>query len=144
MTTASQAAHASVDLQLPIGGSFGADSGGDDEFWRGLERLSAWKRRYMPVLNLPQGTDVLIWLLRRHDRVRPLKDLYRSSRFSEPTMRAVLKALADDGFISIETDRDDLRVRVVRISPKLALAVGSYLDMLRQCASCQPSVGHAD
>ena len=87
----------------------------------------------MPVLDMPQGAEVLVWLL-KGSRSRPLKDLYRSSRFSEPTMRAVLKALADDGFIVIERSPDDLRVRTVHLTSKLTTRVQEYLDLLRACA----------
>jgi len=100
-----------------------------------LERLGEWKRLRMPILNTPQGADVLIWLLKGGNRVRPLKDLYRGSRFSEPTIRWVLKALVDDGFITIEKSLDDHRVRGVRINPKLLAAVNEYLIHLRNCGA---------
>ncbi len=83
---------------------------------------------------MPQGSDVLVWLLQSRTRARPLKDLYRGSRFSEPTIRAVLKALADDGFIVIERSPDDLRVRTVHLTPKLVAAVHEYLALLRDYA----------
>jgi DNA-binding MarR family transcriptional regulator len=106
----------------------------EDEFGRQLEKLGAWKRRHMPILTMPQGAEVLIWLLEGGVRVRPLKDLYRGSRFSEPTVRWVLKALVDDGFISMEKSADDLRVRNIRVNPKLAAAVADYLVHLQGCA----------
>ncbi|MFZ5784088.1 MAG: hypothetical protein ACOY4R_28165 [Pseudomonadota bacterium] len=105
----------------------------DALFCRQLEVLCAWKRRQMPILDMPQGGDVLVWLLKGRARHRPLKDLYRGSRFSEPTMRWVLKALVDEGYIAIERHPDDLRVRTVQLTPKLMEAVQQYLDLLRAC-----------
>jgi hypothetical protein len=104
------------------------------DFCRHLEMLSAWKRRNLRILDMPQGGDVLVWLLKDRTRARPLKDLYRGSRFSEPTIRWVLKALVDDGFIAIERNPDDLRVRTVHLTPKLMAAMHEYLDLLRECA----------
>jgi DNA-binding MarR family transcriptional regulator len=104
-------------------------------FCRQLELLSSWKRKRMPILEMPQGSDVLVWLLKGGVQSRPLKDLYGSSRFSEPTIRWVLKALEDDGFIVIEKHTHDLRVRTVQITPKLKTAVREYLTLLRHCAS---------
>lgn len=107
----------------------------EQAFYRHLELLCDWKRRHMRILDMPQGADVLIWLLQVRTRPRPLKDLYRGSRFSEPTIRSVLKALVDDGFIVIEPNPDDLRVRTVQLTPKLMAAVDKYLALLRDCAS---------
>jgi DNA-binding MarR family transcriptional regulator len=105
-----------------------------EAFCRQLERLSRWKRRYMPILDMPQGGDVLIWLLKGGARRRPLKDLYQGSRFSEPTIRLVLKAMVNDGFIAIERHPDDQRVRTVLITPKLVAAVRAYITLLRDGA----------
>jgi DNA-binding MarR family transcriptional regulator len=96
-----------------------ATSSKDDGFWKNLEQLLLWKRRHLPTLSMPQGIDVLIWLLQAQNKRKPLKDLYRSSRFSEPTIRSVLRVLAEQGFVSFEANGNDMRVRFVRISPKL-------------------------
>ncbi|MCA0304289.1 MAG: MarR family winged helix-turn-helix transcriptional regulator [Proteobacteria bacterium] len=111
----------------------------DDDFWRNLERLFAWKRKHMPVLDTPPGAEVLIWLLKNATCVRPLKDLYRSSRFSEPTIRWILKTMVDDGFIVIDRNPHDLRVRTVRLTPKLASTVQEYLRLLRACVPADGS-----
>jgi DNA-binding MarR family transcriptional regulator len=106
-------------------------------FCRRLEDLSRWKRRYMPILDMPQGGDVLVWLLKGSARSRPLKDLYRGSRFSEPTIRWVLKALVDGGYITIDRHPEDRRVRTVQTTPKLATAMRTYLQLVRACAVAQ-------
>jgi DNA-binding MarR family transcriptional regulator len=110
-----------------------ATSSKDDGFWKNLEHLLLWKRRHLPTLSMPQGTDVLIWLFQAQNKRKPLKDLYRSSRFSEPTIRSVLRVLADQGFVSFEANGNDMRVRFVRISPKLEEAVSEYVGRICQC-----------
>src|SRR5262245_12222121 len=69
-------------------------------FWKAIEHLNRWERAHLPCADTPQGSEVLIWLLRSQSRPRPLKDLYRSSRYSEPTLRACLKTFVDLGFIT--------------------------------------------
>lgn len=116
--------------KFPVGGP----SRQEADFCRHLELLNSWRRRKLRILDMPQGSEVLVWLLKGGTRARPLKDLYRVSRFSEPTIRWVLKALADDGFITIERNPDDLRVRTVHLAPKLIGAVREYLGLLHDCA----------
>lgn len=123
-----------VDDRTDLVPSSSAGMAVDERFWRNLELLFAWKRKHMPVLDMPQGAEVLIWLLKNATHVRPLKDLYRGSRFSEPTIRWVLKALVDDGFIVIDRNPDDLRVRTVGLTPKLVATVQEYFHLLRRCA----------
>lgn len=115
-----------------------AAPGCDEAFLHHLELLFDWKRKHMPILDMPKGGEVLVWLLKGGARPRPLKDLYRSSRFSEPTVRGVLKALVDDGYILIDRNPEDLRVRTVHLTPKLLAKVQEYLELLRKCA--QPDV----
>jgi DNA-binding MarR family transcriptional regulator len=92
----------------------------------------------MPILEMPQGSDVLVWLLKGGLQPRPLKDLYGGSRFSEPTIRWVLKALEDDGFIVIERSSIDLRARNVHCTPKLLEAVHEYLGIMRLSPPLEP------
>jgi DNA-binding MarR family transcriptional regulator len=105
----------------------------EEPFWRQLERLNAWRHRNMRFLDLPQGEEVLIWLLKGGERLRPLKDLYRGSRFSEPTVRLVLRALADDGFITIERNCHDRRVCSVQLNSKILRMVEEYMLLLCAC-----------
>ena len=132
--------YAAVDDRIDLPPSSAAETAVDEHFWRNLELLFAWKRKHMPVLDMPQGAEVLIWLLKNATHVRPLKDLYRGSRFSEPTIRWVLKALVDDGFIVIDRNPDDLRVRTVGLTPKLVATVQEYFHLLRECV---PVAGRA-
>ena len=88
----------------------------------------------MEFLSLPYGAEVLVWLLKGEFEPRPLKDLYRSSRFSEPTLRSLLKSMVEDGFIVIEPRPDDMRVRTVQLTGKLLSRVEQYLALLRECS----------
>src|SRR5262245_12360888 len=60
-------------------------------FWSALEELHRWERANLPGAASPVGNEVLLWLLKCRTKPRPLKDLYRSSRFSEPTIRNCLR-----------------------------------------------------
>ena len=52
-------------------------------FWKALDGLHRWQRENLPESGSPQGNDVLVWLLKNVTSARPLKDLYRGSRFQE-------------------------------------------------------------
>lgn len=69
------------------------------QLWESLEDLERWRREHLPAGNSPVARDVLIWLLKHRASPRSLKDLYRSSRFSEPAVRTALRAFADAGLI---------------------------------------------
>lgn len=114
--------------------AFATNRGRIDHVWQHLEKVTEWKRRHMPFLYMPQGSEVLVWLLKGGTGPRALKDLYQTSRFSEPTLRGVLKSMVDDGFIVIEPSPDDLRVRAVYLTSKLLSKVQEYLQLLRECS----------
>jgi len=79
----------------------------------------------VPGFDEEKGRTIVFWLMRPHGR-RPLKDLYRSSRFSEPTMRTALKRLVDQGFVSLSEGTDDQRQTFAQATPKLLMALDSY------------------
>lgn len=95
-------------------------------FWTALEELHRWERMNLPGAATPVGNEVLIWLLKAKTKPRPLKDLYRSSRFSEPTIRNCLKDLSALGFVTLETNGDDMRTRYARATPKLEQMIVEY------------------
>jgi len=95
-------------------------------FWKALDKLHRWQRENLPECGSPQGNDVLIWLLKCQGKPRPLKDLYRSSRFSEPTLRGCLRAFVDRGLVEIEVSGDDMRNRFARTTPKLEATMAGY------------------
>lgn len=103
-------------------------------FWRALEQLHLWERENLPGADTAVGNEVLVWLLKSKNKPRPLKDLYRSSRFSEPTIRNCLKEFAALGFASIESNGQDMRTRFARATPKLETTVAEYRKCFQEVA----------
>lgn len=105
-----------------------------DGFWHALESLHRWERENLPGADTPQGNEVLVWLLKSKSRPRPLKDLYRSSRFSEPTVRSCLKVFVSHGFVIIESNGEDMRTRFARGTLKLEKTVNEYRHRFHEVA----------
>lgn len=103
-------------------------------FWKALDHLHQWQREHLPECESPQGNDVLMWLLRCEGLPRPLKDLYRSSRFSEPTLRSSLRAFVDRGLVEIEVNGDDMRNRFARVTPKFVQTIEAYRQQFGEIA----------
>jgi len=79
---------------------------------------------------------VLLWLLKgSNGKERLLKDLYKGSKFSEPTIRACLKDLVADGYVEIEIHGDDFRGRSARATAKLWQTMAAYQEQFRQIAA---------
>ncbi len=95
-------------------------------FWKALDHLHRWQRDNLPESESPQGNEILIWLLKCKSRPRPLKDLYRSSRFSEPTLRAYLRAFVDCGLVELTVNGDDMRNRFACVTPKFEATIDAY------------------
>lgn len=103
-------------------------------FLNALEQLHRWRREHLPGADTPQGAELLIWLL-KCDRDRlPLKELYRSSRFSEPTVRTRLNAFIADGLAIVELDGNDARRHLVRSTAKLDKIIAEYIEQIDQVA----------
>ena len=116
-------------------------------FWKALEHLHRWQRENLPGCETPQGNEILIWLLKCKTTPRPLKDLYRSSRFSEPTVRNGLRAFVTAGLVEIEVNGDDMRNRFARVTPKFEATLvayrqrfGEFSRMMEAAGSLPPDV----
>lgn len=107
---------------------------GGTMFWQALEGLHDWERSNIPGANTALGNEVLIWLLKSHRRPRALKDLYRSSRFSEPTIRNLLRVYSDHGLVVIESNGDDMRTRFALATPKLEQMLLEYRQRFHELA----------
>ena len=103
-------------------------------FWRALEQLHCWERENLPGADTAVGNEVLVWLLKSKSKPRSLKDLYRSSRFSEPTIRNCLKDFTALGFAVIESNGEDMRTRFARATPKLELTIIEYRKRFHEVA----------
>lgn len=106
-------------------------------FWKAIEALHRWERENLPGAETPQGNEIFIWLLQCSGNRRPLKDLYRSSRYSEPTVRAYLKDFIDAGFVEIDLSGPDLRMKFARPTPKFQRAVEEYRRLFDDVASLE-------
>ena len=84
-----------------------------------VQQLQAWVVQSLPAGDVGAHTDILIWLVTGPLEGRPLKDLYRTSRYSEPTVRSCLKKLEESGLVSIRGDSADHRRKLACPSAKL-------------------------
>ncbi|MFO1081060.1 MAG: hypothetical protein U1E23_10615 [Reyranellaceae bacterium] len=100
-----------------------------------LKALYEWERNNLPCRNTPEARELLLWLLKPQGGARLLKDLYRSSRFSEPTMRQCLKHFERDGFIVIEENDSDMRARCAKPTAKLWDVMAEYQRKFSEIAA---------
>jgi DNA-binding MarR family transcriptional regulator len=106
-----------------------------EEFAGSLSRAADWRRENMPEIETPQGYLLLVWLLKHMRERRPLGRLYKSSQFSEPTMRKAIKAFTARGLAIVEFDENDSRCRFIRGTPKLTALAEEYSRLLVELAS---------
>jgi len=99
-----------------------------------LEQLHTWRREHLPGADTPQGAELLVWILKAGRTRAPLKELYRSSRFSEPTVRARLNAFIEHGLVVIELDANDSRKHLIRNTAKLDMIVAEYIKRIDDVA----------
>lgn len=109
------------------------DGVADQAFLNHLESLQNWKKRTLPLLMMPQGEEVVTWLMCLGHRPRPLKDLYANSRFSEPTIRIVIQSLLDRKLVVFYSDESDQRVRLIRATKKLVQILDEYVSRIQCC-----------
>jgi DNA-binding MarR family transcriptional regulator len=113
------------------------DGVADQAFLNHLESLQNWKKRTLPLLMMPQGEEVVTWLMCLGHRPRPLKDLYANSRFSEPTIRIVIQSLLDRKLVIFYSDESDQRVRLIRATKKLVQILDEYVSRIQCCPQAQ-------
>lgn len=106
----------------------------DQAFLNHLESLQNWKKRTLPLLMMPQGEEVVTWLMCLGHRPRPLKDLYANSRFSEPTIRIVIQSLVDRKLVVFYSDESDQRVRLIQPTMKLVQILDEYVSRIQSCS----------
>lgn len=100
--------------------------------WKALETLRAWERENLPGDNINQSTELLTWLLKNGDAPRSLKCLYSSSQYSEPTVRACLRAFKDKGLVTVEVADGDTRNRYIRCTSRFDQIVSGYSSILQR------------
>jgi DNA-binding MarR family transcriptional regulator len=103
-----------------------------------MERLHQWEERNLPGQSARQAMALSMWLLKSKHQARPISHLYLDLRFSEPTLRRVVRAFVDHGLASIEPDPGDSRVRLIRGTDKLKQLLEEYRELVRQIVDPQP------
>jgi DNA-binding MarR family transcriptional regulator len=95
-----------------------------------LRVLDRWQSSMLPIGVSGPIIEIVVWLLESEGSSRSLKDLYHSSRYSEPTIRASLKRLTDHKLVSIETNGTDRRRRVALPTRKFSVMLEELYQRL--------------
>lgn len=93
--------------------------------WEALELFREWERKTVPGVNTRFVLALLVWLHEESSKPKTVGDLYRSSGYSEPTMRACLQEFLRIGLVVVEKDTQDPRRSVVRGTPRLYQSIES-------------------
>lgn len=110
-----------------------------------LDQLHQWRAQNLPVTNTPQGAEIMIWLLEHANPEAKLRELYRASVYSEPTIRGRLSEFVSAGLITVTLDEVDSRKHIIRLTEKLDMLIREYavlVDLVAQSLG-QPSAGEA-
>lgn len=98
--------------------------------WEALELFREWERKTVPGVNTRFVLALLVWLYKESSGPKTVGDLYKSSGYSEPTMRACLQEFLRLGLVAIEKDTQDPRRSVVRGTPRLYESIESLDERL--------------
>lgn len=104
---------------------------------RRLLLLRSWERQNMPMAgSIIAGDIVLLALAREDGDAARVKDFHLSLHYSEDRVSQVLKELTKEGWLTIERDEVDRRMRKVHASDRLRLLFSEYqrylLELLGQ------------
>lgn len=105
----------------------------DTPFWKALERCNLWQREQLPGIGTRQGVALLIWLLKNEGQARPIGELYKSAKASEPTMREAVRLFIERGLAAIDYGSDS-RQRLIYGTSKLDQVVAEYRMQLARLA----------
>lgn len=98
---------------------------------RRLLLLRSWERQHMPMAgSIIAGDIVLLALAREDGDAARVKDFHLSLHYSEDRVSQVLKELVRDGWLTMERDEADRRMRKVYASDRLELLFGEYQRFL--------------
>lgn len=105
---------------------------------RRLLLLRSWERQNMPMAgSIIAGDIVLLALAREDGDAARVKDFHLSLHYSEDRVSQV-KELTRDGWLTIERDETDRRMRKVHASDRLLLLFGEYQRFLLELLSDLP------
>lgn len=98
---------------------------------RRLLLLRSWERQNMPMAGSMIAGDIVLLALAREDGdAARVKDFHLSLHYSEDRVSQVLKDLVRDGWLTMERDESDRRMRKVHASDRLRLLFGEYRRFL--------------
>jgi hypothetical protein len=96
-----------------------------------------WEEENLPIERSALAYDLLA-VTAHHTVVGmplSLKHLFTLLNYSEAGVRKQMRRCIRDGWITLESVRNDKRVRVVVAQPKLLMALKEYADLLRNVYS---------
>lgn len=103
---------------------------------RRLLLLRSWERQHMPMAGSIIAGDIVLLALARDDGdAARVKDFHLSLHYSEDRVSQVLKELVRDGWLTMERDETDKRMRKVHASDRLRLLFGEYRRTLAELMS---------
>jgi hypothetical protein len=98
---------------------------------RRLLLLRSWERQNMPMTaSIIAGDIVLLALARDDGDAARVKDFHLSLHYSEDRVSQVLKELTNDGWLTMERDEADKRMRKVHASDRLRMLFNEYQRFL--------------
>lgn len=109
---------------------------------RRLLLLRSWERQNMPMAgSIIAGDIVLLALAREDGNAARVKDFHLSLHYSEDRVSQVLKELVRDGWLTMERDVSDRRMRKVHASDRLRMLFDEYRRFLLEMLS---DLSHSD
>lgn len=103
---------------------------------RRLLLLRSWERQHMPMTGSIIAGDIVLLALARDDGdAARVKDFHLSLHYSEDRVSQVLKELVRDGWLIMERDEKDRRMRKVHASDRLVLLFDEYHRFLAEMMS---------
>lgn len=98
-----------------------------------LLQTKIWERENLPLNNslIPLELILFLAICQADGRRLTVKGLTSSSAFSVLGAGIHMRRLQRDGYISLEQDNTDRRVKYILTTPKLDKLLAAYLEVLR-------------
>ena len=94
-----------------------------------------WEREHLPLNNSLIPLEMLLFLAicRAEGKRLTVKGLTNSSAFSVLGAAIHMRRLQREGYITLEQDNTDRRVKYILTTPKLDVLLIAYIKVLRDC-----------
>ena len=108
---------------------------------RRLLLLRSWERQNLPMAGSKIASDIVLFAIARDDGdAARVKDFHLSLHYSEDRVSQVLKELVREGWLTMESDDSDRRMRKVYPSDQLRLLFDEYQRFLVELLLTPPSI----